>query len=316
MTKYPFENLVFEGGGVKGIAYGGAISVLEKAEILKQIKKVGGASAGAITALLVSLDFNASEISKILKTCKFGDFADKSYGFLRNGYRLFFKFGIHKGDVVKNWLIKILIKNKINPDITFIEIRDNPKYKELHILGTNLSRGLSVIFNADNTPAMSVIDAVRISMSIPVYFVPIRLGDDYYVDGGILNNYPVKIFDEHLNGLSYTHKNTGKIFNANTLGLRIESAADMNNMTTFMTDNFIQFITSVIDLLHGKLQLSYLIETDWYRTCRISSGDINATDFDLSDSKLNFLIRNGITGTVQYLTWFDKNCFPTPKINS
>ena len=45
---YPFKNLVFEGGGVKGIAYAGAMKVLEKKGILKNIVRVGGTSAGAI----------------------------------------------------------------------------------------------------------------------------------------------------------------------------------------------------------------------------------------------------------------------------
>ena len=49
-----FRNLVFEGGGVKGIAYAGAIGVLERKGILKDIRRAGGASAGAITAALLA----------------------------------------------------------------------------------------------------------------------------------------------------------------------------------------------------------------------------------------------------------------------
>ncbi len=44
-----FRNLVFEGGGVKGIAYAGAIGVLEDKEILPDIRRVAGTSAGAIS---------------------------------------------------------------------------------------------------------------------------------------------------------------------------------------------------------------------------------------------------------------------------
>ena len=45
---YPFRNLVFEGGGVKGIAYVGTMRVLESKGILQNISRVGGTSAGAI----------------------------------------------------------------------------------------------------------------------------------------------------------------------------------------------------------------------------------------------------------------------------
>jgi len=49
-----FHNLVFEGGGIKGIAYAGALEVLEKENILSDIKRVAGTSAGAITATLLA----------------------------------------------------------------------------------------------------------------------------------------------------------------------------------------------------------------------------------------------------------------------
>jgi len=50
-----FRNLVVEGGGVKGIAYAGAIGVLEDKEILPDIQRVAGTSAGATTAALLAL---------------------------------------------------------------------------------------------------------------------------------------------------------------------------------------------------------------------------------------------------------------------
>ena len=60
-NKYIFKNLVFEGGGVKGTAYGGAIYILENKNIIKNIKRVAGTSAGAITATLIALNFNSKE---------------------------------------------------------------------------------------------------------------------------------------------------------------------------------------------------------------------------------------------------------------
>src|SRR5579864_920356 len=56
-AKYPFQNLVFEGGGVRGVAYAGALDVLDRAGILSQIQAVAGTSAGAITAALVALGY-------------------------------------------------------------------------------------------------------------------------------------------------------------------------------------------------------------------------------------------------------------------
>ena len=65
-SKYHFRNLVFEGGGVKGIAYVGALEVLDKEGILRNIERVAGTSAGAMVAVLVGLGYTTKEISDIL----------------------------------------------------------------------------------------------------------------------------------------------------------------------------------------------------------------------------------------------------------
>ena len=73
---YPFRNLVFEGGGIKGLAYGGALQVLEEQRILPQIERVAGTSAGAITAMLVALRYPPSEIRKLLFDLDFKQLED------------------------------------------------------------------------------------------------------------------------------------------------------------------------------------------------------------------------------------------------
>eukprot|EP00058_Branchiostoma_floridae_P006697 XP_002592185.1 hypothetical protein BRAFLDRAFT_88078 [Branchiostoma floridae] len=61
---FPFENLVIEGGGARGVAYVGALRVLETAGILKNIKRVAGVSAGAITATFVALGLSCADVAK------------------------------------------------------------------------------------------------------------------------------------------------------------------------------------------------------------------------------------------------------------
>ena len=85
---YPFRNLVFEGGGVKGIAYVGAMKVLEKEDILKNISRVGGTSAGSINAALFAAGFSNQETLNVLSKLDFNDFKDDSWGALRDMKRL------------------------------------------------------------------------------------------------------------------------------------------------------------------------------------------------------------------------------------
>ena len=73
---YQFRNLIFEGGGVKGIAYIGAMKVLEEKGVMENVLRVGGTSAGAINATLVALGFTNDEQRGILQKLDFNNFMD------------------------------------------------------------------------------------------------------------------------------------------------------------------------------------------------------------------------------------------------
>jgi NTE family protein len=84
---YPFRNLIFEGGGVKGIAYVGAMKVLENKKIIKNIRRVGGTSAGAINAALFALNYSNDETREIIRNLDFNKFMDDSWGYMRDSTR-------------------------------------------------------------------------------------------------------------------------------------------------------------------------------------------------------------------------------------
>src|SRR5690349_12072476 len=91
------KNIVFEGAGIRGIAFCGAIQALENKGILPAIEKVGGTSAGAITALCVSLGYSANDITNLLYSTKFSKFNDGRF-FLIGGINRFNKyFGWYRG---------------------------------------------------------------------------------------------------------------------------------------------------------------------------------------------------------------------------
>jgi NTE family protein len=105
---YPFRNLVFEGGGVKGLAYVGALQVFQQKGILPNITRVGGTSAGAICALLVGLNLPIDEISSIFLNLDFKKFLDGSWGVVRDTDRLINEFGWYKGDFFRAWAADIV----------------------------------------------------------------------------------------------------------------------------------------------------------------------------------------------------------------
>lgn len=57
-----YTNLVFEGGGIRGVAYAGALQELEARNVLDSIGQCGGTSVGAVAAMLMALGYRAAEI--------------------------------------------------------------------------------------------------------------------------------------------------------------------------------------------------------------------------------------------------------------
>ena len=103
MSSYKFRNLVFEGGGVKGAAYGGALEELEERGILNDITRVAGTSAGAITAVLLAVGYSPEELTDIITNTNFGDFADSSDEWFIDAERILTSYGFCKGDYFRKW---------------------------------------------------------------------------------------------------------------------------------------------------------------------------------------------------------------------
>lgn len=165
----PYKNLVFEGAGIRGAAYVGSIKELEDKKILSQIEKVAGTSAGAIAALCVSLRYPSSEIEKIMYDTKLQKFNDGKFFFIGGISRMNRNYGWYQGNAVLNWLEEVIEKKTGNADITFREMQEK-KFLDLYVTGTSLNHQKLIVFSADTNPEMKIKDAVRISISIPLYF--------------------------------------------------------------------------------------------------------------------------------------------------
>lgn len=237
ITKPPITSLTFEGGGVKGIAYVGAYRALkEKMGFLDRLHWVAGSSAGAMTALLIALNFTVDEIETELTKVNFSEFAEPlpsgKLATINYIYKNIKKIandinhGINSGKKLYQWIQMIVEKKLGNKQATFLELKSqNEKqkkyeleksflgFKNLFVVVTNAMKKKSEVFSWETTPNMQIADAVLASMSIPGFFY-LRYIDakmhkiDWnptqekiinhkiipYVDGGVLNNYPINIF--------------------------------------------------------------------------------------------------------------------------
>jgi NTE family protein len=299
-TKPVIKNLVFEGAGIRGIAYCGAIKEMESAGIMKPVEKVGGTSAGAVVALTISLGYTGREIQDIIAKTNFKKFNDGSYFFAGGFNRMNKYFGWYRGQKIEKWLEEIIYKKTSNADITFEELHQKG-FKDLYITGTCLNKQKLIIFSHETYPAMKVKDAVRISMSIPLYFESVFIdtdgkvihhpknkeGLDVMVDGGITANFPIRIFD------------TGANNNEATLGFRIDSDEQINNdresknIAPLPVDNLQQYLKAFYNMIIETLNRQQLTAEDWQRTVSISDGKIGPRIRKLSAAEINILIENG-----------------------
>ncbi len=340
MADYHFKNLIFEGGGVLGLAYVGALDVLEEKDILKDVKRIGGASAGAINALLLSLGYSNSDLKEILINLNFNNFLDDSWGIVRDSKRLVDKFGWYKGNFFRNWIRDLIEAKTGNKHSTFKDFKD-AGFKELFLIGSNLSTGYSEIFSHEHTPTTRVADAVRISMSIPLFFQAMRdFRQDVFVDGGLLDNYPVKLFDrnKYVDGnkdkncretsyyeetneaLDITKKKDKCVYNKETLGFRLDKEEEILMFRdgavpqSTEIDDFFDYIMALFKTVMNVQNNQHLHTDDWHRTIYINTKGVSWLDFDLDDQSKELLIERGIEGTKKYFKWYDKkNPRPKPK---
>jgi len=315
--EYNFKNLVFEGGGVKGIAYGGTLDVLDSMNILPGIERVAGTSAGAITATLLALGFTSAEVADIIAKTNFKDFEDNNL--LGGLFQFTNKYGWFKGDKFKCWIGEH-IKNKTgSSDYTFGQLKNDipsKKFRELHVVGTNLSLQSALVFSHETTPDVPIKEAVRASMSIPLYFQSVLREKNIWVDGGVSWNYPVNIFDNvrfvsnPANAVKVEYNSDeGYVFNYETLGFRLDSTkvieynADHWKNEPVEINNIKDYALGLINFMMEMANKKHLHQNDWNRTIFIDTLDVKTTDFKLSDEKIKALVQSGRGGAIKYFAW-------------
>ena len=320
---YNFKNLVFEGGGVKGIAYGGALEVLNNMNLVAAIERVAGTSAGAINAAMLALGYTSAEVSKIIAETNFKDFEDGNVFSEVVGVTQ--KYGWYKGDKFKDWMGKYIKAKTGSANTTFAQLAKLPRtsgFKQLYVISTNLTRQQPMIFSHEpaHYPDTPIQDAVRMSMSIPLYFQAVMKDNDVWVDGGVSWNYPVNLFDN----TAYVSKpensqkedyntDAGYVFNYETLGFRLDSTKvieynkDNWKNEPVVINNIKDYAVGLVNFLMEMANKKHLHQNDWNRTIFIDTLDVKTTDFNLSPQKIQDLLASGRTGVNNYFKWKDND---------
>lgn len=338
-----FRNLVFEGGGVRGVAYAGAMRVLEQRGILEHIRRVGGTSAGAINSLAFALGYTVEEQRDILFNTDFKRFMDDTAGFIRDVKRLRNDYGWHRGDYFHGWA-GALVKAKLGKaDATFRDLKKKGR-PDLYVIGSNLNTGYAEVFSHERHPDLPLADAVRISMSIPIIFAAVVQHGDVFVDGGVVMNYPVKLFDrqryvdpnetEAARHTEYYNRENAVfslavpdrspyIYNRQTLGLRLDKREEIalfrynEPAARAEIKSFKDFAWRLMSTLMQVQENVHLHSDDWHRTLYIDTLDVGTMDFGMRDADKRALIHSGVNCAETYFQWFeDPNESPANRMDA
>jgi NTE family protein len=183
--------LVLSGGGARGFAHLGLMQALNEAGIYPDV--ISGTSAGALTGVLYADGHTPNEILKLLKSGSRLDFMRPALP--REGL-------LQIGGIIK--ILKTSLRAK-----TFEELKI-----PLYVSATDLNNGKAEYFSEGD-----LFDPVIASASIPVLFRPVIINNIYYVDGGVLDNLPLRpiekkckfLIGSFVNPVGYMEKISGLI---------------------------------------------------------------------------------------------------------
>lgn len=288
LTRSSIENVCFKGGGMKGNSFLGVLKAFDELGIRNQLKGFVGSSAGAIFAGIVACKITHSQLEKEMEETDYTKFKDATFGIAGETVSLFEDFGLYKGDYFEEWYEKILAKYTGIDKITLKQVYD--RYgSTLVITTTDLTAQKLVYMTKDNCPDTPVSRAVRKSMSIPLFFTPVKDGDHIYVDGGCTNNYPISYFDSQYS--------TQELALTKTIGFDLESTGDkeLTKVTSLLT-----LVESLVDTVLDTIEEIRLTPADKLRTIEINVFDYQTTDFDLSRKDIEKLENSGYRSTMQF----------------
>jgi NTE family protein len=296
-------DLVCEGGGTKIGGLVGGIKALEDAGF--EFSNLAGASAGAIVSSLSAAGYTAGDLENLILPLDFKDFLDGNK-FLTI-YNWFVHQGIYKGDAFYHFMKDRLAEKNVSTFGDLVCHKENgyaeTDYKwrwKLKVIVTDVSRNEMVVLPDDaekygqNPDEVEVAKAVRMSMSLPYFFRPVKTWDACFIDGGATSNFPIWLFDADKIE-EVTHP---------TIGLLLDGGEydQHNEITGWWT-----YLKAILNTMLQAHDRKFISPDDFeHRIIKVPTGDVGTADFNLPRAKKEWLVHSGYDAGREFLndwTW-------------
>jgi NTE family protein len=287
---------VFSGGGIKGFALIGAYEEIEKRGL--QFVRVAGTSAGSILAALIAAGYTSNEIYQLLDELEISKILDTRKTIIPLPFAkwllLYWKLGLYKGNQFERWIKEKLEAKGIR---TFSDLPS----QSLRVVASDLSNGRLIVLPDDlgkygiSPSSFSVAKAIRISCSIPYFFEPVKMrsidGIDVLVDGGVLSNFPMWLFDQD---------NIQKI--RPVLGIKLSSSEYEHKKHKIQ--NAIQLFGALFETMKDAHDSRYISKKHAKNIIFIPVEGVFPIEFNLTEEKKRQLFDIGKEHAKQFLkTW-------------
>ena len=310
----PRADLVLEGGGVKGLGTAGAVmGLLDEGWTFP---RVAGTSVGALAAAFVAAEADSATFRGVLDRLTLRRIPDRRapLPLVSEGFSLLTERGAYAGDWIHRWLRRELDDLGVH---TFADLRrDDPgddtvaghRYR-LVVMATDVTHGRLLRLPWDYTlfdldpDEQPVADAVRMSLSIPFYFRPCSLRHAgtgevaTIVDGGVLSNFPIEIFD----------RTDGRASRWPTFGVRLfpDLPAGLGDVVPWFGGPMLPAVRLleqvVATALVGRDQTHLERPGVRERTLTVDTSGTAITEFGIGDREKAQLVERGRAAALEFL---------------
>ena len=271
------NTLVFSGGGVSGFSQMGFIQELDDQQLCKNVRNLVASSIGSVVATCWSVGISGNKMLDWFLNVNHDVLKIKDLSLL------FTDFGLDDGEIFIAVIVDLLLSCNVSPLLTFNDIASTYN-KNLYITGTNLKTHDVVYFSKkEGFGDMKVLDAIRISISIPLVLTSVKYQGENYVDGGVLDNYP----------MSYAIKLTESLedLQHKIIGCRTQSwvSVPITNLETYF------YNLAVCTIRKNKNQVNFY-------TVDVSTNGISSFQFGITRDERLELFSSAMKQTKAYLT--------------
>ena len=305
-----YSHLIISGGGIKGIAIIGVLKVLFKNNLINNLEGYIGSSVGGLICFLLNIGYTYVELKHIIFNINFSEYRNINIS------NIFNNWGLDNCDNLMKLIMAIIKQKNISYDITFKQLYEKTN-KELVLTGSELIKNEIKYYSYKETPDMKILEAIRITISYPIIFNPIKknitpkninidninnndinnddinninnknnnitadnidINKEILVDGGLFAPYPMEYFKDIKNKI-------GIIIHSNNINNIIDS------------EDYLINIIKCLTIRYEKIFLKDYVDD----TIIIDLKNIYSMNFELSDNDKNEIYKIGINTAEKYI---------------